>query len=237
VNAPSADGCLPATERRPVDRFLARAYDLFLGQSEGVAEIAAPDGDDAWGSVAASVGLMLWEMRVRDGEVEVRRSAPLLAYWADVLERPSLPAFDAAIHPKDRQRVWVALEHAVTAGAAETEVRVRALDGRQRWLRMNTVAGSDGEAGLVLRGAVFDVTAQRGAVPGSEAADALPLTARQLQVLQLTGEGATAAEIADRLHLSRRTVENHVARAMRALGVRRKRDAVALARERGMLQS
>ena len=114
-------------------------------------------------------------------------------------------------------------------------MRVRTLDGRQRWLRINTVAGSDGTPGWCCAAPCPTSPPSAPSPARRRGRRRLPLTARQLQVLQLTGEGATAAEIADRLHLSRRTVENHVARAMRALGVRRKRDAVAMARERGML--
>ena len=51
------------------------------------------------------------------------------------------------------------------------------------------------------------------------------LTDRQLAVLALVAEGLTNAEIADRLVLSRRTVDTHVAAVLAKLDVRSRRDA------------
>jgi predicted ATPase/DNA-binding CsgD family transcriptional regulator len=46
-----------------------------------------------------------------------------------------------------------------------------------------------------------------------------PLTTRQLEVAHLVADGLTNAQIAARLHLSERTVENHVFNALGALGL------------------
>jgi predicted ATPase/DNA-binding CsgD family transcriptional regulator len=46
-----------------------------------------------------------------------------------------------------------------------------------------------------------------------------PLTTRQLEVARLVADGLTNAQIAARLHLSERTVENHVFNALAALGL------------------
>jgi len=51
------------------------------------------------------------------------------------------------------------------------------------------------------------------------------LTTRQLDVLNLLGEGLTNAEIADRLVVSPRTVEHHVAAVLTKLGARTRREA------------
>jgi DNA-binding CsgD family transcriptional regulator len=56
------------------------------------------------------------------------------------------------------------------------------------------------------------------------------LTARQLDVLALLGEGRTNAEIAAALHVSVRTVDHHVAAVLDKLGVRSRRDAAEAAR-------
>ena len=60
------------------------------------------------------------------------------------------------------------------------------------------------------------------------------LTPRQLAVLALLREGMTNAEIADRLVLSVRTVDHHVAAVLDKLGVRSRREAAAAAQELGV---
>jgi DNA-binding CsgD family transcriptional regulator len=57
------------------------------------------------------------------------------------------------------------------------------------------------------------------------------LTARELDIMAMLGEGLTNAEIADRLVLSVRTVDHHVSSVLTKLGVANRRDAARLARE------
>ena len=61
------------------------------------------------------------------------------------------------------------------------------------------------------------------------------LTARQVDVLRLIGQGHTNARIADELVISVRTVDSHVAAVLDKLGVRDRRDAAARAAELGVL--
>jgi DNA-binding CsgD family transcriptional regulator/tetratricopeptide (TPR) repeat protein len=61
------------------------------------------------------------------------------------------------------------------------------------------------------------------------------LTDRQLEVLALLAEGSTNAEIAARLYLSQRTVDNHVAALLARLGVSSRHDALAVATGLGLL--
>jgi DNA-binding NarL/FixJ family response regulator len=58
---------------------------------------------------------------------------------------------------------------------------------------------------------------------------AVGVTSRELEVLQLLGEGLTNQEIAARLYLSPRTVERHVANLSVKTGVERRAQLVALA--------
>jgi DNA-binding NarL/FixJ family response regulator len=56
---------------------------------------------------------------------------------------------------------------------------------------------------------------------------AIELTPREAQMVELAARGLTNTEIADRLVLSRRTVETHIYRAMRKLGVNDRRELPA----------
>jgi len=60
------------------------------------------------------------------------------------------------------------------------------------------------------------------------------LTARQLEVLELLAQGLTNAEIAERLVVSPRTAEHHVAAVLTKLGAADRRDAVRRAAELGL---
>ena len=61
------------------------------------------------------------------------------------------------------------------------------------------------------------------------------LTAREREVLQLAAKGKTSGEIAARLHISHRTVENHRANVMRKLGLKNQSELVCYALRRGLI--
>jgi len=62
-----------------------------------------------------------------------------------------------------------------------------------------------------------------------------PLSARETEVLRLIALGHTSAEIAQQLHVSRRTVDSHRASIHRKLGLRTRADLVQFALARGLL--
>ena len=62
-----------------------------------------------------------------------------------------------------------------------------------------------------------------------------PLTARERQVLAAARDGATLAQLAERLFLSEGTVRNHLSVAMQKLGVRNRIQAARVAEGKGWL--
>jgi DNA-binding NarL/FixJ family response regulator len=70
----------------------------------------------------------------------------------------------------------------------------------------------------------------RGEQPGDE------LTPREQEVVKLIAEAHTNKEIAEILHLSEKTVENHRSNAMRKLGMRDRVELVRYAIRRGLIE-
>ena len=64
----------------------------------------------------------------------------------------------------------------------------------------------------------------------------MPLTERQLEVLQLLAEGKSTAQIADELVISKTTVRNHVAHVLANLGVHTRVQAVIAASRAGLIR-
>jgi DNA-binding NarL/FixJ family response regulator len=62
------------------------------------------------------------------------------------------------------------------------------------------------------------------------------LTPREEEVVKLVAEAHTTKEIAELLHLSEKTVENHRANAMRKLGMRDRVELVRYAIRRGLIE-
>jgi DNA-binding NarL/FixJ family response regulator len=62
------------------------------------------------------------------------------------------------------------------------------------------------------------------------------LTPREEEIVKLVAEAHTNREIAEILHLSEKTVENHRANAMRKLGMRDRVELVRYAIRRGLIE-
>ncbi|MER7053709.1 response regulator transcription factor [Streptomyces sp. NPDC000351] len=66
-------------------------------------------------------------------------------------------------------------------------------------------------------------------------ASEMPLTPRELSVLFQASQGASVAEIAVCLHLSRGTVRNYMASAIRKVGARNRVDAIRIVHDAGWM--
>lgn len=96
------------------------------------------------------------------------------------------------------------------------------------------------------------VVAQRGSGPAGSARPSSPgdpapeiderelarlgLSGRELEVLQLMAEGLSNQEIADRLFVSLNTVKTHCSRIYEKLGVRRRTQAIEMAKRRRLIR-
>jgi DNA-binding NarL/FixJ family response regulator len=65
----------------------------------------------------------------------------------------------------------------------------------------------------------------------------MPLSPREMQVLELTTKGASNKEIASMLVISRQTVKNHMSSILRKLGVEDRTQAAVLALRRGWVRT
>jgi len=131
----------------------------------------------------------------------------------------ALAGFTRAETPMELARCRLALARAVAADRpAVAEAEARAALEEFRRLR----AGRDADAAAA-------VLRSLGARVPSPRSDGGPLTRRETEVLDLLGHGLSNPEIAERLFLSRRTVEHHVASVLAKLGLRSRAEAAGYA--------
>ena len=73
-------------------------------------------------------------------------------------------------------------------------------------------------------------------IPDEEAARALGVTPRELEILGAIALGLSNREIAERLFVSENTVKTHASRVFDKLGAKRRTEAVVLGRAQGLIR-
>jgi DNA-binding NarL/FixJ family response regulator len=135
----------------------------------------------------------------------------------------------------DDEAVFRAVQAGATAHVADDDGPAELVDAIRRVAEgedplAETVAGRPAVAQRIAD--AYRELAVRG-TPGTEPKGVI--SPRQLEILQLVATGLSNEEIAQELHISRQTVKNHLTAAMRALGARRRGQAVAAAMRAGLL--
>jgi len=165
---------------------------------------------DAWGIVNTLGGLA--EIAIGGGDP--MRGARLLGAAGRLLEESGITLAAHEAENRDRARM--------AARLVLGEERLAAEEAAGRQLSYEEVMAT----GLA-------VSAPRDGLPASPAG----LTAREIEALQLLAAGLTDREIADRLFLSVRTVESHLASARRKLGATNRTEAATAAYRLGLTRS
>jgi DNA-binding CsgD family transcriptional regulator len=114
---------------------------------------------------------------------------------------------------------------------AEATLDIREADGQM--VPREVSAAPLREGGAVV--GLFGVSVPAKTTAGPPATTELPLTKRQMEVLQLLAEGKSTEQIADELFLSKTTVRNHIAHLMANLGVHTRVQAVIAASRAGLI--
>jgi DNA-binding NarL/FixJ family response regulator len=196
--------------------------------------------------VAEAIGLALEQ----DATVKILGRAPSIAAALTLVQRhqPDVVVLDRGLPDGDGITAIARLQSAAPA------TRVLVLTGDATAAVAARVAEAGG-AGLVLKSSrLGELTAAVRRVAAGEAVFAPDLlagvldrltgrvrgvagrlTAREQQTLHLLAEGASTAQIGDRLGVAYNTARNHVQRVLEKLGARSKLEAVAIARRTGLL--
>ena len=133
------------------------------------------------------------------------------------------------------------------------DMRIKTVSGQRRWVNVSNLSVDCGEGPYIVhllrdsQGTHEALEMARGLIRlsskeesvrerrGMDSRDVPALTSRQLEVLRLIAKGNTVKEISKSLYLSEATVRNHVGAVLQALGAHSQLEAVAKARELGLL--
>jgi PAS domain S-box-containing protein len=161
----------------------------------------------------------------RGGTVVWANEAAKVAF-GDVTGKPSTSLVAPEHLPFVRRQIARKLQG---ERVTDYEVQMLTADGRRQPAEVSSVPIRDGGCVQGIFGVVVARTAPGHASPTR-------LTQRQMEVLQLLGDGLSTKEIARALYLSPETVRNHVRRILRAFDAHSRLEAVAAAFREGLLR-
>lgn len=141
--------------------------------------------------------------------------------------------------------------HLVQAGrpVSSYDMRITTRSGEKRWVNVSNLSIDSDEGpylvhlmrdsqgvheALEMARGLIQISSKKDA-PAPNRRDIPALTPRQLEVLRLLSEGRSAKEIGAELYLSQATVRNHIRSLLQALGAHSQLEALARARELGLL--
>jgi DNA-binding NarL/FixJ family response regulator len=184
-----------------------------------------------------------------DMEVVAEAADGVEARDVAIRERPDLAILDV----KMPRLTGLQATHEIREQAPDVAVLILSMHDDERYLFEALKAGASGyvlkrQADTELIDAIRAVQrgepfltpdAQRALIKDVLARDegrSTELTQREEEVVKLVAEAHTNREIAELLHLSEKTVENHRARAMKKLGMRDRVELVRYAIRRGLIE-
>lgn len=230
MNASNAGQCSPA--------FLEQFLETLGSSADGVYAVDGQQRIVYWsraaetltGRSAADVcGKLCFEVMLggdHEGTAFCRRNCPTIAA---ARRGRSVPSYDISTPTADGRQAWFNVSIVALHGARRRDMRVvhmfRDVTARRR-------AEVFAEKTVALVGTLDDESADP--PRRRNAAAAVRLTTRELEVLRLLGQGLSTAAIAGRLSLSRATVRNHVDRLRSKLGAHSRIEALVRAGQLGI---
>ncbi|MFN2606561.1 MAG: LuxR C-terminal-related transcriptional regulator [Acidimicrobiales bacterium] len=170
----------------------------------------------------------------------LRPDVALVDYWMPAMEGPAVTRAAASSSPRTKVLLlsWlhgpIQIREALASGAAGFLPKSIGLDELEAAIR-RAHQGEPLVYGPQLAKLAGDIEARY--QDASEQTGRLDtLSPREVEVLQLLGDGRTPHEIAEALFISQGTVKNHIHRILRKTGAQSQLEAVAMARRALLIQ-